>query len=220
MDADGAGPEAPFKVWCDMTTDGGGWGLAIRFAPSQGTFDFYSPHWTSVSVVNEALNSPTDTLDGKFQAYNALPGAEIRGCMQHPVTKVFSCKHYALPATTTLLDLLKYAGRLRHRHEGPVLRRGAGREDQVADDPGPHDRRGLDRPQLHRRRHQHRRRPVVLRRPRPLRPGAQQRGQHQHPQRRRRLRRPVVLHLRLRRRPRRRRALAHALRLRRRSEYS
>nr|WP_276602850.1 fibrinogen-like YCDxxxxGGGW domain-containing protein [Nannocystis pusilla] len=107
IDADGAGPGAPFKVWCDMTTDGGGWSLAIRFAPSQGTFDFYSPHWTNVSVVNEALNSPTDTLDGKFQAYNALPGAEIRGCMQHPVTKVYSCKHYALPATTTLLDLFK-----------------------------------------------------------------------------------------------------------------
>jgi cysteine-rich repeat protein len=105
IDADGAGPQAPFKVWCDMTTDGGGWALAIRFAPSQGTFDFYSPHWTTVSVVNEALTSPTDTLDGKFQAYNVLPGGEIRGCMQHPVTKAYGCKHYALPATTTLLDL-------------------------------------------------------------------------------------------------------------------
>jgi len=107
IDADGAGPLAPFKVWCDMTTDGGGWALAIRFAPSQGTFDFYSPHWTTVSVVNEALNSPTDTLDGKFQAYNVLPGGEIRGCMQHPISKAYGCKFYALPATTTLLDLFK-----------------------------------------------------------------------------------------------------------------
>ncbi|MCY1054767.1 fibrinogen-like YCDxxxxGGGW domain-containing protein [Nannocystis sp. SCPEA4] len=105
IDADGAGPQAPFKVWCDMTTDGGGWALAIRFAPSQGIFDFYSPHWTMVSVVNEALNSPTDTTDGKFKAYNVLPGGEIRGCMQHPVTKAYGCKFYPLPATTTLLDL-------------------------------------------------------------------------------------------------------------------
>ncbi|MDC0721437.1 fibrinogen-like YCDxxxxGGGW domain-containing protein [Nannocystis bainbridge] len=107
IDADGAGPGASFEVWCDMTTDGGGWALAIRFAPAQGTFDFYSPHWTTVTVVNEALKSPTDTLDGKFQAYNVLPGGEIRGCMQHPVTKAYACKSYALPGTTTLLDLFK-----------------------------------------------------------------------------------------------------------------
>jgi hypothetical protein len=105
IDADGGGPLPMFKVYCDMTTDGGGWALAMRFAPSQGTFDFYSPHWTMVSLVNEALTSPTDTLDGKFQAYNVLEGGEIRGCLQHPVTKGYGCKFYSLPGTTTLLDL-------------------------------------------------------------------------------------------------------------------
>jgi cysteine-rich repeat protein len=105
LDVDGAGPLAPFKAYCDMTTDGGGWALAIRFAPSQGIFDFYSPHWTTPTLVNEALSAPTDTVDGKFQAYNVLPGAEIRGCLQNPVTKAYGCKAYPLPATTTLLDL-------------------------------------------------------------------------------------------------------------------
>ncbi|MBL8971560.1 MAG: hypothetical protein JNK56_13305, partial [Myxococcales bacterium] len=105
LDPDGKGPTPGFKAYCDMTTDGGGWALAIRFAPTQGQFNFYSPHWTMVSLVNENTPGPTDPSDGKFPAYNALPGGEIRGCMQHPQTKAYGCKFYALPGTTTLLNL-------------------------------------------------------------------------------------------------------------------
>jgi len=105
LDPDGGGPIQPFKAYCDMTTDGGGWTLAIRFAPTNGQFNFYSMHWTANTVVNENTPLPTDPSDGKFPAYNALPGGEIRGCMQHPQTKVYACKAYALPMPTTLLNL-------------------------------------------------------------------------------------------------------------------
>ncbi len=105
LDPDGGGPGEPFAAYCDMTTDGGGWTLALRFAPTQGQFHFYSTHWTMESLVNAGVLAPTDPSDGKFPAYNALPGGEIRGCMQHPVSKVYGCKDYALPQTTTLLDL-------------------------------------------------------------------------------------------------------------------
>ena len=56
-----------------------------------------------MSLVNDNVTSPTDPSDGKFQAYNALLGGEIRGCQQHPVTKAYACKAYALPQMTTLL---------------------------------------------------------------------------------------------------------------------
>lgn len=51
IDADGDGPNPPFDVWCDMTTDGGGWTLAGRSAPG-GTGDF---GWSA------AAGAPTDT---------------------------------------------------------------------------------------------------------------------------------------------------------------
>ena len=154
IDPDGKGISPAIKVYCDMTTDGGGWALAIRFAPTNGQFQFYSPHWTMVSLVNEDVPGPTDPSDGKFPAYNVLPGAEIRGCMQHPQTKAYGCKYYPLGGKTTLArPVHQYAGRLGHRHEGAVLRRGAGGEAQVADDPGAHRRRGLDRAELYCRGH-------------------------------------------------------------------
>ena len=105
IDPDADGPLQPYKVYCDMTTDGGGWALAIRFAPTNGQFNFYSPHWTTNTLVNENTPLPTDPLDGKFPAYNSLPGGEIRGCLQHPQTKAYGCKFYPLPQTTTLLNL-------------------------------------------------------------------------------------------------------------------
>jgi hypothetical protein len=105
LDPDGAGPGQPFKAYCDMSTDGGGWTLAIRFAPAMSQFHFYSTHWTTVSLVNEGVLDPSAPSDGKFPAFNALTGGEIRGCMQHPMTKAYACKAYPLPDPTTLLSL-------------------------------------------------------------------------------------------------------------------
>jgi cysteine-rich repeat protein len=105
LDIDGIGPMEPIEAFCDMTTDGGGWTLAMRFAPTMGTFHFYSPHWTTNTLVNEAVTAPDDPSDGKFPAYNLLPGSEIRGCMRNPGDNTVGCKAYPLPMPTTLLNL-------------------------------------------------------------------------------------------------------------------
>ena len=107
LDPDGDGPLEPISAYCDMTTDEGGWTLVMRFAPSDGAFHFYSPHWTMESLVNEDTPDPTDPSDGKFPAYNHVVGGELRGCLQHPNTKVYGCRDYALPDPTTPLSLFK-----------------------------------------------------------------------------------------------------------------
>ncbi|EDM79071.1 putative lipoprotein [Plesiocystis pacifica SIR-1] len=93
----------PFDAYCDMEDNG--WTLVMRFAPSGGQFDFYSPAWTDASLVNEGVLDPADDSDGKFQAYLSVPAMELRGCMRHPMTNDYACKAYDLPMTATAVDL-------------------------------------------------------------------------------------------------------------------
>ena len=92
-------------VYCDMTTDGGGWSLALRAAPDNGLFQFWSPHWTTETVLNAANTDPLHPSDGKFPAFNYVVGGEIRGCLKHPQTEEYGCKAYAMPDPQTLLEL-------------------------------------------------------------------------------------------------------------------
>ncbi len=107
LDPDGDGPLDAISAYCEMTLDGGGWTLVMRFAPAEGQFHFYSPHWTTESLVNENVSDPSDPSDGKFVAYNEVVGGEIRGCLQHPITKKYACRDYPLPEPTTPLSLFK-----------------------------------------------------------------------------------------------------------------
>jgi hypothetical protein len=106
IDPDGDGPVAEFEVHCDMARDGGGWTLAMRFAPSGSVFTFFAPHWdTPVTLAETGSLDPAAPSDAKFTSFNLVTGREIRGCLTHPVTTVQGCKRYEIGGPRTLLDL-------------------------------------------------------------------------------------------------------------------
>ncbi|MCP5502973.1 MAG: hypothetical protein H7A25_23935 [Leptospiraceae bacterium] len=81
IDPDGVGGDAPFWAYCDMTTDGGGWTLALKADGTQPTFNYYASYWTTDDLF------PTNALDiipsltkeeYKSPAFNNLDYSEIR----------------------------------------------------------------------------------------------------------------------------------------------
>ncbi|HEY8379348.1 MAG TPA: fibrinogen-like YCDxxxxGGGW domain-containing protein, partial [Nannocystis sp.] len=84
IDPDGAGPLQPFNVFCDMTTDGGGWTLALKADGSKGTFFYDAALWTNASTFQP--NFPDlDHNEAKLQSFMSVPFTEILVGLEHPI---------------------------------------------------------------------------------------------------------------------------------------
>lgn len=78
---DPSGSGQAYRVYCDMTRDGGGWTLLAKMDGNQDTFHFASPLWTNREILNPAsLN--LDPVEMKSEAAVDLPVAELQVGMQ------------------------------------------------------------------------------------------------------------------------------------------
>lgn len=77
IDPDGTGGNDPFQVYCDMTSDGGGWTLVMKIDGNSSNFVYHSSYWENSTTYNE--NYPDfDTTEAKLASFSTVPFSEIR----------------------------------------------------------------------------------------------------------------------------------------------
>lgn len=96
IDPDGQGSGAPYNVWCDQTTENGGWTLLMRAAGT--TFEYNSSAWTTSNVVNEADVSNAHNVSSKYASFNNLTVSHLLLRGDSGLNTVL-----ALPSASTLL---------------------------------------------------------------------------------------------------------------------
>jgi len=75
IDPDGQGGNTPFKVYCDMTYNGGGWTMMMK-ATTGTTFNYNSTYWTTTNTLN-TNDATTNDSDAKFRSFNESPVKDL-----------------------------------------------------------------------------------------------------------------------------------------------
>ena len=105
LDPDGVGKGvAKFRVWCDMSADGGGWTLLLKIDGKSSLFVYGSALWTTDATVNP--DKPEfDSGQAKVAAFSSLPFEELRlGMKSGDQSRWLKVQHKATSLLAALTD--------------------------------------------------------------------------------------------------------------------
>ncbi|MEW5852912.1 MAG: fibrinogen-like YCDxxxxGGGW domain-containing protein [Myxococcota bacterium] len=77
LDVDGPEGSAPFSAYCDMTSDGGGWTLALKVDGEELTFGYNSQLWTA-GTTHQPQAADRDHQEALLASFHDIPAAQIR----------------------------------------------------------------------------------------------------------------------------------------------
>jgi hypothetical protein len=83
IDPDGVGPVAPFKVWCDLTTAGGGWALVMQTS-STSAYLYDNAVWTQTTGGASQAGNPAVDQDYVSAGFYVIQGTESRMALGTP----------------------------------------------------------------------------------------------------------------------------------------
>lgn len=77
IDPDADGPVASYKVYCEMSYDGGGWTLVLKSVTNNAEFYYAATYWTQANTLNPDDFALGGTVNSKYAAFNSLPFSDI-----------------------------------------------------------------------------------------------------------------------------------------------
>ncbi|MBN2799239.1 MAG: hypothetical protein JXX28_08855, partial [Deltaproteobacteria bacterium] len=81
---DSIGSTAPYLAYCDMSTEGGGWTLALKADGTQPTFSYDAAYWTNTSLLNPTSADLSHT-QAKLEPFLSMPFSEVMAGIAYPI---------------------------------------------------------------------------------------------------------------------------------------